>query len=176
MNEDNLLPEKPAYEVDFPIERVEAEHVSRREFAKFLCLVSGGLAVGTGWVAVKDKLFPPFRIPGEVVVCSTGDVPIGGTFPFRIEGSKVTYILIRPAENEWYAYEQKCTHLSCAVYYSPRQGKIECPCHNGYFDARTGEVLQGPPPRPLPRLAVTLHGDEVLISQRHEEEEKSAKT
>ncbi|HAO78046.1 MAG TPA: (2Fe-2S)-binding protein, partial [Verrucomicrobia subdivision 3 bacterium] len=69
MNNSNQLPDKPAYEVDFPIERVEAEHVSRREFAKFLCLVSGGLAVGSGWVAVKNKLIPPFRLHGEVFVC-----------------------------------------------------------------------------------------------------------
>ena len=41
MNPSNALPQRSAAEVDFPIERVEAEHVSRREFAKFLCLVSG---------------------------------------------------------------------------------------------------------------------------------------
>ena len=55
MNKDTRSPPAvAAAEVDFPIERVEAEHVSRREFAKFLCLVSGGMAVGSGWVAVKD--------------------------------------------------------------------------------------------------------------------------
>ncbi len=59
------LPPKSAPEVDFPIDLVEAEHVSRREFAKFLCLVSGGMAVGSGWVAIKDKIVPPFRIKGE---------------------------------------------------------------------------------------------------------------
>ncbi|MDD5201340.1 MAG: Rieske (2Fe-2S) protein [Terrimicrobiaceae bacterium] len=165
MNEKNLLPSKPAYEVDFPIERVEAEHVSRREFAKFLCLVSGGMAVGSGWVAVKDRLFPPFRIRGEVFVCRTGDVVVGGTHPFQIEGTKMPYILIRPAEDEWYAYEQKCTHLSCAVFYSPKHGKIECPCHNGWFDPRTGAVLQGPPPRPLPRLTVVIKGGGIYVAE-----------
>lgn len=168
MSEHYLLPHKPRSEVDFPIERLEAEHVSRREFAKVLCLVSGGLAVGSGWVALKDRLFPPFRIPGKIVVCKTGDVPVGGTFPFQIEGTKIPYILIRPTENEWYAYEQKCTHLSCAVYYSPLQGKIECPCHNGWFDARTGAVLQGPPPRALPRLAVSIQGHDVMVSEFQE--------
>jgi cytochrome b6-f complex iron-sulfur subunit len=165
MKNDNLLPEKPAYEVDFPIERAEAEHVSRREFAKFLCLVSGGLAVGTGWVATKDRLFPPFRFPGEVLVCRTGDVPVGGTHPFRIEGTKMPFILIRPREDEWYAYEQKCTHLSCAVFYSPKDDRIQCPCHNGWFDARTGNVLQGPPPRPLPHLIVIIRGEEVYVTE-----------
>lgn len=173
MNESDPLPSKPAYEVDFPIERVEAEHVSRREFAKFLCLVSGGMAVGSGWVAVKDRLFPPFRIRGELFVCRAGDVPVGGTHPFRIEGTKTPYILIRPSEKEWYAYEQKCTHLACAVYYSPKHGKIECPCHNGWFDARTGAVLQGPPPRPLPRLAVTVRDGDIFVSEPGNEEKNT---
>src|ERR1017187_10327401 len=64
---DSALPSKDAHEVDFPVERVEGEHVSRREFAKFLCLVSGGLAVGSGWGGGggggKGQPFPatPFR-------------------------------------------------------------------------------------------------------------------
>ncbi|MDL5045354.1 Rieske (2Fe-2S) protein [Oscillatoria amoena NRMC-F 0135] len=164
MKNDNTLPPKPACEVDFPVERVEAEHVSRREFAKFLCLVSGGLAVGSGWVAIKDKLFPPFRIEGEAFVCSIAEVAVGGTHPFRVPGSDKPYILIRPSENEWFAYEQKCTHLACAVFYSPQHGKIECPCHNGFFDAKTGQVLQGPPPRPLPRLDVIVREDKIFVT------------
>lgn len=165
MKNDNLLPEKPAYEVDFPIERIEAEHVSRREFAKFLCLVSGGLAVGNGWVAAKNKLIPPFQMQGEVLVCRLSDVPVGGTHPFQVPGTKMPYILIHPRADEWYAYEQKCTHLSCAVFYSPETDRIQCPCHNGWFDARTGNVLQGPPPRALPHLAVVIKGEEIYVTE-----------
>jgi len=169
MKEKERFPNKPAHEIDFPVDRVEAQHVSRREFAKFLCLVSGGLAVGNAWVAVKDRLFPPFSIKGEVFVCQTGDVPVGGTHPFHIEGTKIPYILIRPRQDEWYAYEQKCTHLSCAVFYSPKDDKIQCPCHNGWFDARSGNVLQGPPPRPLPRLEVILKGDRIFVAESQAE-------
>ena len=43
---------------DFPIDQLESSMVSRRDFAKFLCLVSGGLAAGTGAVAVKANFFP----------------------------------------------------------------------------------------------------------------------
>jgi len=50
------LPPRNAADVDFPYEQVEADHVSRREFAKFLCLVSGGMALGSGFVAIKDKI------------------------------------------------------------------------------------------------------------------------
>jgi len=170
MKEHPLEP-KPAWETQFPIERTEATHVSRREFAKFLCLVSGGLVAGTGWVAIKDKLFPRAEISGEHFVCLASEVPAGGTRAFTIEGSHLPYILIHLESGEWRAFEQKCTHLACAVYYSPRHGKIECPCHNGYFDARTGAVLQGPPPRPLPQLRVVLRGDEIYVTGWSDEED-----
>ncbi len=159
------LPEKSASEVDFPIERVEAEHVSRREFAKFLCLVSGGMAVGTGWVAVKDRLYPPQKIQGEAFVCKTTDVPTGSTYMFTVEGVKKPFILIHLNDGSWRAYEQKCTHLSCAVFYQPNADKIQCPCHNGWFDARTGNVLQGPPPRPLPHLDVIIKDGQIFVTE-----------
>lgn len=160
------LPPKPAHEVDFPIERAESEHVARREFAKFLCLVSGGMAAGNGWVAIKDKIFPPFKIQGEVYVCKQGDVPVGGTRGFVVPGSSIPFILIHLNDGGWRAFEQKCTHLSCAVYYQPKLDKIECPCHNGYFDARSGEVLQGPPPRALHQLEVVLRNSEIYVKER----------
>jgi len=165
MNSDSNLPEKSAPEVDFPIERVEAEHVSRREFTKFLCLVSGGMAVGSGWVAAKDRLFPPHRIKGEAFVCNVSEVPVGGTRPFSVAGAKTPFMLIHLNDGSWRAYEQKCTHLSCAVFYEPETDKIQCPCHNGWFDARTGIVLQGPPPRPLPHLDVVIKGDEIYVAE-----------
>jgi len=159
------LPPRSSAEVDFPIERTEAEHVTRREFAKFLCLVSGGMAVGSGWVAVKDKIFPPFTFDGERFVCNVEDVPVGGTHPFRLEGSRIPFILIRLTDGSFRAYEQKCTHLSCAVYYSPDKNKIECPCHHGFFDANDGKVLAGPPPRPLPHLEVALRDGAVFVRE-----------
>ena len=165
MNPNSPLPEKSAPEVDFPIERVEAEHVSRREFTKFFCLVSGGMAVGSGWVAVKDRLFPPHRIEGEEFVCKTEEVPVGGTRAFTVSGSKIPFILIHLNDGSWRAFEQKCTHLSCAVFYQPAADKIQCPCHNGWFDARTGNVLQGPPPRPLKRLEVIVKGEDIYVTE-----------
>jgi len=161
----NSLPSRTGPEVDFPIERAEAEHVTRREFAKFLTLVSGGMAVGSGWVAVKDKLFPPFTFKGERYVCEAAEIARGATHPFQLEGSKIPFILIHLNDGSFRAYEQKCTHLACAVYYAPDKNKIECPCHKGYFDARTGSVLAGPPPRPLPHLDVIERGGKLFVRE-----------
>lgn len=169
MSSTPLPPRSPA-ETDFPIDRAEAEHVTRREFAKFLCLLSGGMAVGSGWVAVKDKIFPPFTFEGERFVCNVEDVVLGATHPFTIEGSRIPFILIRLNDGSFRAYEQKCTHLACAVYYSPDKNKIECPCHHGYFDANDGKVLAGPPPRPLPHLEVSVRDGKVFVREPERKE------
>jgi cytochrome b6-f complex iron-sulfur subunit len=170
---DDQLPPKQAWEVDFPIESVEAQHVSRREFAKFLCLVSAGLCVGNAWFAVKDQLFPKEDLKGLFFVCDASEIPVAGMKSFIIPQTHVPYILIRLGENEWRAFEEKCTHLSCAVYYRSDLGKIECPCHNGYFDARTGQVLQGPPPRPLPQLGVFTDGSKIFVGSLQQQEKQT---
>ena len=149
---------------DFPIRQDEATHVSRREFAKFLCLLSGGMALGNGAIVIKSLAFPNAPLEGEHLVCKASEVPVGEMKQFTIKGKlEIPYILIHLEENEWRAFEQKCTHLSCAVRYRDDIKKIECPCHKGYFDPRTGVVLQGPPPRPLPQLEAVIKNEEVFV-------------
>jgi Rieske Fe-S protein len=41
-----------------------------------------------------------------------------------------------------------CTHLHCIVSWNEMNKEFECPCHGGKFNL-DGEVLAGPPPRPL---------------------------
>lgn len=158
------LPARPDWETDFPLERVEAQHVSRREFAKFLVFVSGGFTVGSAVVAVKEQLGPEAVIPdGGTRLCATDDVPVGAMRAFTVPGTHLPGILIRLDATTWRAYEQKCTHLSCAVYYTAQEGRIVCPCHNGAFDVQTGAVLQGPPPRPLRRFEIVVRGADVVL-------------
>ncbi len=149
---------------DCPIRQDEATHVSRREFAKFLCLLSGGMALGNAAIVIKSFAFPNAHLEGEHFICDATEVAVGEMKQFVIKGSlEIPYILIHLEEKEWRAFEQKCTHLSCAVRYREDIKKIECPCHKGYFDARTGVVLQGPPPRPLPQLKVVVKDDKVFV-------------
>jgi Rieske Fe-S protein len=46
----------------------------------------------------------------------------------------------------------------------PDAGVFHCPCHEGIFDLRTGGVIAGPPPRPLPRITIQLHGDDIYAT------------
>lgn len=164
--------ENENWKKDFPIEKQQSTNVSRRDFAKFLTLVSGGLMVGSGLVAVKGHLFPKEEMEGEHFVCKKDEIPVGGTRAFVIQGSTIPYILIHLENGDFKAYEQKCTHLSCSVFYKPETGIIHCPCHEGNFDANTGEVISGPPPRALPKLDVVFKDNDIYVKASFEEVKK----
>jgi arsenite oxidase small subunit len=70
--------------------------------------------------------------------------------------------MIRTGEEEYVACSQKRTHLSCAVYYSGKNDRLECPCHQGFFSVKDGSVLQGPPPRSLPQIALEREGAKLI--------------
>ncbi len=55
-----------------------------------------------------------------------------------------------------------CTHLGCRVRWVPDQGIFACPCHDATFD-RQGNVISGPPPRPLDRYEAKIKNDQLLI-------------
>jgi Rieske Fe-S protein len=73
-------------------------------------------------------------------------------------------VLVRLSEGELVAYSQKCTHLSCAVIPEPDQGGLRCPCHEGFFDLRSGSPTAGPPRRPLPRITLEIRGREIYAT------------
>ena len=66
-------------------------------------------------------------------------------------------LLIRTADGELQAYNAVCTHLQCTVQYKADTAQIWCACHNGLYDLQ-GNVVSGPPPRPLERLTVVRWG------------------
>ena len=69
-------------------------------------------------------------------------------------------ILINLPGHGLVAYSDVCTHLSCAVLYTG-DGKLHCPCHEGLFDARTGNVISGPPLRPLPLIQLAIENGKI---------------
>jgi len=152
---------RPLWKDEFSINRADEQYVSRRQFTKFLVLTSLGMFAGNVWILARS-LFRRSPVYPEQNICRATDVPVGGVWLFRYPTEKDACILIRPDEQTYVAYSQKCTHLSCAVYYAPAKNRIECPCHEGYFSVKDGSVLQGPPPRPLPRVVLDRRGDQLV--------------
>lgn len=156
---------EPLWREEFSVHRAEEQLVSRRQFGKFLVLTSAGMFVGQLWILAKNLLgrAAPAAFAPRVVGRASA-VPVGGTLLFRYPTADDPCILVRTGEAEMAAFSQKCTHLSCAVHYAAANGRLECPCHEGYFSARDGRVLQGPPQRPLPRIRLELRGDEIVAT------------
>lgn len=160
----------PAWKSDFPVNQEEATNISRREFVKFMCLLSGSLALGNGAILAKSWLFPDDVLINEHFICETSEIPIGKMKSFIVYN--IPYILIHLGEDKWRCFEQKCTHLSCAVIYRHDIKKIECPCHQGFFDPENGNVLQGPPPRPLSQLSVIIRDGRVYVTEEKQKKFK----
>lgn len=152
---------EPLWREEISIFSADERYVNRRQFAKFLVLTSLGMFVGNLWILVRSRLTREPAWPARQVA-RTGDMPVGGVKLFRYPGPEDPCILIRRGKDEYVAYSQKCTHLSCAVYFAPARDRLECPCHEGYFSVRDGRVLQGPPQRPLPRVVLRRRGDALI--------------
>ncbi len=145
---------KPLWSEEFSVHASEDRYVLRRQFIKFLTLVSFGMFTGNAWIWLRSVWSRPEPSFSELTIGPASDLAVGGVRLFNYPGPHDPCILVRTAEDSFVAYSQKCTHLSCAVYYSAANHRLECPCHEGYFSVDDGRVLQGPPPRPLPRIAL----------------------
>ena len=150
------------FQAEFPYERDEEAQVTRREFCNFLGLTSAALFVGAAGFAAKAALdareaetSAPARIDGAEILAPNSSLN------FNYPTERDSAILVRTADGAYHAYGQKCTHLSCPVYYSRDHQRLECPCHEGAFDVATGNVLYGPPPRPLDIIAVETRDGQV---------------
>ena len=150
------------YQKEFPYDRDDEAEVTRREFCNFLFLTSTALLASTAvfagkaaYDARKKPEFAAIRIDGAETLQP------GSALNFHFPDESEPAILIRSRDGQYHAYGQKCTHLTCPVYYAKDWDRLECPCHEGGFDVRTGNVLYGPPPRALDKVDVEVRGPEV---------------
>jgi Rieske Fe-S protein len=146
---------------EFSVHAADESYVTRRQLTKFLVLTSLAMFVGNLWIVLKSAFRRTTTYPVEPVA-RLGEIPVRGVKLFTYPTAQDHCILVRTAENAYVAYSQKCTHLSCAVYFSDEHNRLECPCHEGYFSIADGSVLQGPPARPLPRVVLERRASELF--------------
>lgn len=160
--------EEPLWKDEFSVHAADERYVTRRQLTKFLVLTSLGMFVGNLWILIRSAFRRTLSYPAQPVA-QMDEIPVGGVKLFTYPTPDDHCIMVRTAADNYVAYSQKCTHLSCAVYYSAEHGRLECPCHEGYFSIKDGSVLQGPPARPLPRVELQQRGSElVAIGMRSE--------
>ena len=156
--------QQPAWREDFPIDWPQDQYVERRDFMKFLVLISAALTAGQFWIAGQNWLRKRRGLPEIRRIASLADIPAGTSLVFQFPGELDNCVLVRLSERELVAYSQKCTHLSCAVIPEPAKGVLHCPCHEGFFDLRSGNPTAGPPRRPLPRITLEVRGQDVYAT------------
>ena len=160
---------QPLWREEFSVHSADERYVSRRQFSKFLVLTSLAMFVGNVWILLKSLLTRRLTYP-ESLVGDLNDIPVAGVKLFSYPTPDDRCIMVRLAPDHVVAYSQKCTHLSCAVYYSAERQQLLCPCHNGVFSVRDGSVIAGPPPRPLPQIEIETRGSQLIALGLRESE------
>jgi len=154
----------PKWREDFPIDVPQDDYVSRRDFTKFLMLVSLAFVVGQFWILLLNW---KRRLAGNLPwkeISGAAKLPAGGTLLFDYPKKHEPCVLIRVDQKQFIAFSQKCTHLSCPVIPQPEIKQFRCPCHEGSFDLETGRPLGGPPRRALTRITLEFRNGKVYAS------------
>ncbi|MEU8838821.1 Rieske (2Fe-2S) protein [Streptomyces roseus] len=144
-------------------DRISADSLTtRRDYLRIVATVSGGLAIGGVGVAsgILHRHGDSESLPRTKKVADR--LAPGESVAFRFPGDEDRALAVRLSDGALVGYSAVCTHLACAVLWREDRGadgELYCPCHEGVFDARTGEVTAGPPPRPLPRIFLTEEAD-----------------
>lgn len=147
---------------EHPVPR--SEPPDRRRFLTLLSQAFLGLwGVGAAAVVVAYLKAPERRERAAERTVSAGlldDYRVGegkmirhGISPFyvvRLDAARVV------------ALSAVCTHVRCILGYDTGRRTLVCPCHDGRFDL-SGNVLAGPPPRPLPTYAVSVRAGEIFV-------------
>ena len=141
----------------FPIDWAQDEYVSRRELVKFIVLTSAALAVGQFWIVLKSAFSRSRRrSAGRADRRAWTSCPIGGAKTFTYpEGStpRCSCGPARPRSSPTTSSARTCSARWCRL---SKQGRLHCPCHNGWFDLETGRPSPARRSGPLPRICVEV--------------------
>jgi cytochrome b6-f complex iron-sulfur subunit len=76
--------------------------------------------------------------------------------------NNIPAIILHRQDKGYIALSRTCTHLGCLVDYNKNKQKLICPCHAGIYDLE-GNIVSGPPPKPLTVLQLKIEGDTIVI-------------
>lgn len=155
---EEVLPTQSA-EVEEP---EEATTWSRRDFLS-LTAWGGVLAfLSTVSVAFLRFMFPRVLFePNPRFSAGRPDTYQPGTVDTRFIQSQRTWI-VRHEDGSFFAMLAICTHLGCTPNWILADRKYKCPCHGSGF-YMDGLNFEGPAPRPMDRVKITLSPEGDLL-------------
>jgi len=115
------------------------------------------------WQAVGplDDFVPETYVP-RVITIVQGIGEAGKTTVYVRRGSAD----LGEDPDSYIAISTRCAHLGCPVRFVQAAGNFICPCHGGVYGFQ-GEVIGGPPVRPLDRFQTRVTDDLVEIGPRY---------
>jgi Rieske Fe-S protein len=150
--------------------------LTRREFLGCSTIAMGGI-IGAG-IAIPAVYYVVGQTTSSaqteewIRLGSASKVEIGVPTLFKTTILKQTGWIINETQlsvyvltedgRDYIALSNICTHLGCRVRWISEGNRFICPCHNASFD-KEGEVIEGPPPRPLDRYEVKVEDDQLYI-------------
>lgn len=69
---------------------------------------------------------------------------------------------VKQADDRVTVFSPMCTHLGCGYRWEDADRKFKCPCHGSVYDA-SGQVLDGPAPRPLDVLPSKIEDGKLFV-------------
>ncbi len=149
--------------------------VSRKTF---LGIVTGGIVAAIGAVVGATGLAyfasPAFKSESEDWVDIGPASAIKHGVPTKVDFTqrrRDAWDVIEQRSSAWVvtsngadftAFDPRCTHLGCPYRWDADKKEFLCPCHGGVFNEQ-GQVVAGPPPRPLDRYFVKVEKGRLLI-------------
>ena len=135
--------------------------MKRRSFLRVLLGFLGSATVVTfAYPLVKFLAPPESESSTRKLMVKKGEIPMGEAKGFTLYNTPV--IVINRPDKGFIALSRVCTHLGCLVTYERGRKILLCPCHAGIYDLE-GNVLSGPPPKPLQKFPVRVEGENLVI-------------
>ncbi len=143
-------------------DKVKSPNMNRRDFVKVVTAFVGSVMGAVMGIPIIGYVIDPALQKQEtdewIPLGPLEEYPLNEPTPFtytltqvngweRTTNSYGTYVL-RKSETEVEVLSSRCTHLSCRVTWDEADHVYKCPCHDARFSIE-GDVISGPPPRPL---------------------------
>jgi len=144
------------------------EKIKRRNFFGTLINWILGVTVVSWVIPIVAYLFPKSKGGAENVFMDPLGNPITASAVLG-EGSRIGLAfgdatVVISYKGGLRAFSAICTHLGCIVQWKKDEGVFLCPCHAGKFDP-DGNVISGPPPKPLSQYQVKVEGNNIKLSK-----------
>jgi len=151
------------------------EYGRRRFLAGIVAVVGGAVALIVGLPAIGYIISPGVKrqsaeqwYPLGPIAGLTPGEPTGFPYSYRVQDgweeiavTGTAYAVTQDGVNVT-VFSDVCTHLSCRVAWKQDRDVFFCPCHDGTFNA-AGEVVGGPPPRPLDQFESRVENGTIEI-------------